>query len=317
MSAPLEPATSQSVERAAALLRKGGVVALPTETVYGLGVDAANPQAVARVFDIKGRPAFNPLIVHVRDHTHAREMADLSPSLVTLIDAFWPGPLTVVATARGEASVCDLARAGLDTVAVRAPSHPAMRAVLNEFGGPIAAPSANTSGALSPTRAMDVARDLGEAVDLIIDGGPSSRGLESTVVAETNGAIAVLREGALPREALAERVRLVERDDALQRAERPSSPGQLLRHYAPRRARLRLNADAPDAHEAYLGFGPCAHATLTLSASGDVREASARLFACLRALDDAGFAAVAVAPIPEAGLGRAINDRLRRAAGLE
>lgn len=298
-----------SIEEAATILKAGGLVVFPTETVYGLGADAANAHAVARIYEAKGRPHFNPLIAHVRDADEAARHADLPPAARALMNAFWPGALTIVARRRADSSVAELACAGLETIALRAPSHPMAQALLTAFGGPIVAPSANRSGHVSPTTAEHAREDLGSRVDLILDGGACPLGLESTVVAiAPDGAATLLRPGAIPREQIeAITGPLAAAGDAI------ASPGMLESHYAPR-ARLRLNAETPEPGEAYLAFGtPAPAGGLTLSARGDLVEAAANLYAHLRALD-ANAAAIAVAPIPREGLGEAINDRLMRAA---
>jgi L-threonylcarbamoyladenylate synthase len=309
--APILPpsALAQAVE----ILAGGGLVGLPTETVYGLAADAGDDEAVARLYAAKGRPSFNPLIVHVQGLEQAEEIVRPTPLFRTLAHAFWPGPLTLVAERRAGAPVSALAAAGLDTLAVRTPDHPLTREVLKRLGRPLVMPSANRSGGLSPTRAADVARELGDSVGAILDGGACPAGVESTVVDARGDRPVLLRPGALPREAI-ETVAgpLLDADGGDETT--PRSPGRLLQHYAPRRARLRLNAPAPAPGEAYLGFGPCLWAELNLSPAGDPTQAAARLFASLRALDDAGYARIAVAPIPDAGLGEAINDRLARAA---
>lgn len=310
MTAPiLNAAEPAAIARAADILRAGGLVAMPTETVYGLAADAANAKAVARLYEAKGRPRFNPLISHVPDFEAARRHGEASPLAENLAAAFWPGPLTLVLPARPGGPVCDLARAGLATIALRAPAHPAAQALLQAFGGPLVAPSANPSEGLSPTRAAHVAEGLGDRIDLILDGGPCAVGVESSVVAVRGERAILLRPGGLPRaelEAAAGPIETARPGDT-------GSPGMLARHYAPKAA-LRLNAAAPQAGEAFLAFGPDAPAeALNLSSSGDLREAAANLFACLRRLD-AEAARIAVAPIPEQGLGEAINDRLRRAA---
>jgi L-threonylcarbamoyladenylate synthase len=312
MAAPVLAPDDDALDRAADLLRAGKLVALPTETVYGLAADAGNAEAVARLYAAKGRPAFNPLIAHVLDIDAARAVAAFTPLAETLADAFWPGPLTLVLDRKPGGAVCDLVTAGLDTVAVRAPAHPVARAVLERVGRPLAAPSANTSERLSPTRAADVARDLGGRIDLILDGGPCVHGLESTVVDARGEMPVILRPGALSRDAIEAAAGPVA--DAATESQTPRAPGALARHYAPRRARVRLEADAAARDEAYLGFGPTLWATLNLSERGDLSEAAARLFPFLRALDDAGYAGIAVAPIPAEGLGEAIRDRLARAA---
>jgi L-threonylcarbamoyladenylate synthase len=315
MSAPILPLNEDSLAKAAAILADGGLVAMPTETVYGLAADAANPDAVARLYAAKGRPQFNPLIAHVNGIRMARLQAEFPPLAEALAAAFWPGALTLVLPTRGDATVCDLARAGLPSVAIRAPAHSGAQALIAAFGGPLAAPSANRSGRISPTRADHVAADLGERIDLILDGGPCEAGIESTILAIEENRAALLRPGAIPAETLADFIREHGGEAIFQRSEGEegpiSSPGQMRAHYAPQ-ARLRLNAGAPQPGEAYLAFG-AGKGDLNLSPAGDLIEAARNLFAMLRALD-AQASAIAVAPIPETGLGAAINDRLRRAA---
>jgi L-threonylcarbamoyladenylate synthase len=297
---------------AAEALAAGDLIILPTETVYGLAADAANPAAVARLYEAKGRPRFNPLIAHVADWAMAARVARLDDRARRLAGAFWPGPITLVAPIADAALVCDLARAGLDTVAVRAPGHPLAQAVIAAFGHPIVAPSANRSGRPSPTTFADAVAETGAAASVCLDGGDCEIGLESTVVGLLGGPPRLLRPGAVTR-AQIEGVLgpLAEAD-----ADAARSPGRLARHYAPN-APVRLNADAPRPGEAYLAFGvsPASANVFNLSPSGDLREAAAKLFASLRAADALAPAAIAVAPIPEGGLGEAINDRLRRAAG--
>jgi L-threonylcarbamoyladenylate synthase len=299
------------IERAAEVLRGGGLVVFPTETVYGLGADATNPRAVARIYAAKGRPRFNPLIAHVTGLDEALRHADLHANAVALAERFWPGPLTLVCARRGDSTIAELACAGLDTVALRAPAHPMARALLAAFGGPIAAPSANRSGRISPTSAAHAREELGDRVDLILDGGPCAIGLESSVVAiDATGAATLLRPGAMARgeiEALTGPLNAPT-------AGAIAAPGMLASHYAPR-AKLRLDAEAPKPGEAYLAFGAAAPAGgLSLSPGGDLVEAAANLYAHLRALDASGAAIIAVAPIPAHGLGEAIRDRLARAA---
>ncbi|HEY2050875.1 MAG TPA: L-threonylcarbamoyladenylate synthase [Caulobacteraceae bacterium] len=302
------------VDAAVAALAQGGLVILPTETVYGLGAAAGDPAAVTAVFEAKGRPRFNPLIAHVADLETGRRVAHLCDRAERLAQAFWPGPLTLVLPIGDRNAVCDLARAGLDTVAVRAPAHPLAREVLRRFGRPVVAPSANRSGRPSPTTYADAMEETGEAATAALDGGPCSVGVESTVVALLEGPARLLRPGAVTRDALEEILGpLAEAESHAHR-----SPGRLLRHYAPR-APVRLEAAEPRPGEAYLAFGPTltqGPAVFQLSVNRDLREAAARLFAFLRAADAAGPSAIAVAPIPDHGLGEAINDRLRRAAGL-
>lgn len=308
------PPTQEALERAVRILRRGGLVAMPTETVYGLAADAAHPEAIARLYEAKGRPRFNPLIAHVGSLEQARAIARLGRVGETLGARFWPGPLTLVARIAAHTSVCDLARAGLETVAVRVPDHPVALALLAAFGGPLAAPSANPSGRISPTEAGHVVRDLGDRIDLVLDGGRCARGIESTIVDVSGESVALLRPGALSSEEIEAVVGPLARPAPNTAA--PSAPGQLLRHYAPRAA-LRLDAgadgEAPRPGEALLGFGGTPGATLDLSPAGDLREAAANLFGMLRALD-AEHDAIAVAPIPRRGLGEAIRDRLRRAS---
>lgn len=319
--APIRPADAAAIAAAAECLRTGALVVLPTETVYGLAADARRAEAVARLYAAKARPRFNPLIAHVADVDGAARYGVLDDRARALAAAFWPGPLTlVVPTRTGPDAVCDLARAGLDTIALRAPAHPVARAVLAAVDGPLAMPSANPSGGLSPTRAADVTGLDGHAA-FILDGGPARHGVESTVVALLDGPAAVLRPGPITPAALEAVIGPIARHAAdgstPQTADgRPvlRSPGGLARHYAPARARLRLNASAPRPREAYLGFGPGPFSELNLSPSGDLTEAARNLFTALRALDAAGYARIAVAPIPRGGLGDAIADRLTRAA---
>jgi L-threonylcarbamoyladenylate synthase len=301
-----------AIARAARILRAGGLVAFPTETVYGLGADATNGKAVARIFETKGRPRFNPLIVHVAGLGAARELVDFDAKALTLAEVFWPGPLTLVLPLRTGArpDISELVTAGLDTLAIRVPEHLVAQRLLTLAGGPIAAPSANISGRISPTCANHVEEDLGDQVDLIVDGGSTQAGLESTIVA-LSPAPTLLRPGGLAREQIEARlgVRLQDFHDSHVRA-----PGQLLSHYAPRAA-LRLDADRARPGEVLLGFGPHApEGTLNLSPAGDLPEAAANLFAYLRALDAQGPQQIAVMPVPGSGLGEAINDRLRRAS---
>jgi L-threonylcarbamoyladenylate synthase len=299
--------------QAAAALKSGALVILPTETVYGLAADAGQAIAVAKLFEAKGRPRFNPLIAHVFDLGAAEAIATFDSRARALAEAFWPGPLTLVLPYRGENSVCDLARAGLDTVAVRIPAHPIARAVLEAFGGPVSAPSANRSGRPSPTTFEDAVEETGFAAAAALDGGACLVGLESTVIACLDGPPRLLRPGGLSREAIEAVV------GALSEAESDAkrSPGRMTRHYAPS-VPVRLNAAAPVDGEAYLAFGdyPSGQLVWNLSPSGDVREAAVHLFAALRAADRERPTGIAVAPIPEEGLGEAINDRLRRAAGF-
>jgi len=299
------------IARAAAALRAGGLVIAPTETVYGVAADAANPLAVAALYAAKGRPSFNPLIAHVPDLAAARVLARFDRAAERLAQRFWPGPLTLVLPVAGDGSVCDLARAGLDTVAVRVPAHPIMQGLLAAFGHSIVAPSANRSGRPSPTTFADAVEETGAQASAALDGGPCEIGLESTVVSLLDQP-RLLRPGAVTRDA----IEAVIGPLAEAEADARRSPGRLARHYAPNLP-LRLDAEGPRAGEAFLGFGPSAPAgPWNLSAAGDAREAAANLFAYLRAADRSGATAIAVAPIPPEGLGEAINDRLRRAAGF-
>lgn len=304
--------TTDGLARAAGLLRAGGLVAFPTETVYGLGGDARNDRAVAAIFAAKGRPSFNPLIVHVPDMEAARSVARFDARAEALAAAFWPGPLTLVLPLRLDAGISPLVTAGLPTVAVRLPAHPVAQGLLRAFGGPLAAPSANPSGKVSPTRADHVLAGLSGRIAAVVDGGPCAVGVESTIIG-LDGAPALLRPGGVTVEAL--EAALGQSLQAGGSETRPNAPGQLASHYAPG-APVRLNVTAPEAGEVWVGFGPCPGAALSLSETGDDVEAAARLFHILRQADDlAGPAGrIAFAPIPDRGLGRAINDRLRRAA---
>lgn len=302
-----ESAIAEAVER----LQRGEFVGLPTETVYGLAADAGSDLAVARIYAAKGRPQFNPLIAHVASLEMATSEAVFDERARRLAARFWPGPLTLVLPVAPTGRVCELARAGLPTVALRMPGHPVALALIRAFGRPLAAPSANRSGHISPTTAQDVVAELGERSGLVLDAGPAQVGLESTIVAVLPGEpVRLLRPGGVSREAL---LTVVDEISVLP-AGRIEAPGQLASHYAPR-ARLRINAVAPEPGEAFLGFGPhqC-EGSLNLSRRGDLAEAAANLFAMLRTLDDSGVASIAVAPVPEHGLGAAINDRLQRAA---
>lgn len=302
--------------QAASFLRAGGLVAFPTETVYGLGADATNETAVASIYAAKDRPSFNPLICHVVDTAAAQALAVLDADGLRLAAAFWPGPLTLVAPVRPDCPVSLLARAGLESVALRAPDHPVAQAILRAVGAPIAAPSANRSGRVSPTSAEHVAGDLDGRIDLIVDGGPCAVGVESTIVSCLADGVRILRPGGVSREAIE---RLLGRAIAAsphQEGAAPLAPGMLASHYAPRSA-MRLNARNAASDEAVLDFGgqlPGGAARLDLSPTGDLGEAAANLFAYMRRLDAAGARAIAVPPIPDAGLGAAINDRLARAA---
>ena len=301
------PADAKGVAQAARLLRDGGLVAFPTETVYGLGADATNGQAVAAIFAAKGRPLFNPLIVHVADIEEACRHVELSPRAQALAEKFWPGPLTLVLPRRRNSPLSLLVSAGLDSVALRAPSHPAALALLKETGRPVAGPSANLSGQVTATMAAHVADSLGGKVDLILDAGSATLGIESTVIGFDGDRPLLLRPGAVPREEIQDLVGPLGPPGNL-----IQSPGQLASHYAPR-AGLRMNAGEIESGEVLLGFGDAPGAKLNLSEKGDLREAAANLFAMLRELDKVATQ-IAVSPIPDTGIGEAINDRLRRAA---
>ena len=302
------------IAAAARCLAAGGLVAFPTETVYGLGADACQGEAVARLYAAKGRPAFNPLIAHVADVGAACRLGRFDAAAEKLAAAFWPGPLTLVLPKLPDCPVAALALAGLDSVAVRVPAHRLAHDLLTEFGGPIVAPSANRSGHVSPTSAAHVLGDLRGRIDLVLDGGPCTVGVESTIVA-CLGEPALLRPGGVARTEI-ERV-LGRKLAVAELQEAPLAPGMLRSHYAPK-ARLRLEAQAPRAGEALLAFGPNVPAaertTLNLSPRGDLIEAAANLFSHLRALDASGAASIAVMKVPNEGLGEAINDRLKRAA---
>ena len=315
------PAGEAAVRRAARCLKEGGLVAFPTETVYGLGADATNPAAIARLYQAKGRPAFNPLISHVSDLASATAIGRFDAAAEALAEAFWPGPLTLVLPRTEACKVADLATAGLETIAIRVPAHDVARAILREFARPVVAPSANLSGHVSPTTAAHVQSDLAGRIDLIVDGGAVAVGVESTIIGCFEAPM-LLRPGGLPREHI-ERVlgrALVQPpQDSESDSAQPLAPGMLASHYAPR-TRVRLNAGAVEAGEALLAFGPLpvaaqnAAAVMNLSARGDLNEAAANLFGYLRELDAKKAGAIAVMPIPSHGLGEAINDRLRRAA---
>jgi L-threonylcarbamoyladenylate synthase len=311
-----------AIAEAARVIAEGGLVAFPTETVYGLGADAGNGAAIARLYAAKGRPSFNPLIAHVASAAAARRLAHFDAAAERLATAFWPGPLTLVLPKTPDCPVADLATAGLDTIAVRLPQHPAAQALLRAFGGAVVAPSANRSGHVSPTTAAHVLTDLGGRIDLIVDGGATPVGLESTIVA-CLGEPALLRPGGVPRAAIEkvlDRALAAVSAGAGREEHAPRAPGQLASHYAPR-TRLRLEAREAAAGEALLAFGPgplqgaaLAAKVLNLSPRGDLIEAAANLFSHLRALDGVDAECIAVMPIPRDGLGEAINDRLRRAA---
>jgi len=301
---------SDTPEQAAEALRRGELILLPTETVYGLGADAADPAAVAAIFEAKGRPRFNPLISHVADTGAAEAVGVFDKAARALADAFWPGPMTLVTPVRDARRVCDLARAGLDSVAIRVPGHAKARAVLAAFGGPVVAPSANRSGRPSPTTFADAVEETGFAVTAAVDGGACAFGLESSVVSVLGGQVALLRPGSVTRAEIEAVV-----GPLAESGQGHRSPGRLALHYAPD-APLRIEAIEALENEILLGFGPgVGDPRWSLSASGDLREAAANLFRRLREADRTQPAGIAVSPIPADGLGEAINDRLRRAAG--
>jgi L-threonylcarbamoyladenylate synthase len=311
--ATLRPADDAALADAARILRTGGLVAFPTETVYGLGADAANGRAVARIFEAKGRPQFNPLIVHVADLAAAERHVLFNPVARKLAEVFWPGALTLVLPRRADCALSELASAGLPTVALRVPAHPVATKLLAASGVAIAAPSANASGRITATTAQHVRESLGDAVDLILDGGATPLGLESTVIGFDGEQAVLLRAGAIARS----EIEAVAGPLAAADAKTIQSPGQLLSHYAPRMP-IRLDAVSVQPDEALLAFGtpvPAgARLTLNLSPNGDLNEAAANLFAMLHILDASGVRAIAAMPVPRHGLGEAINDRLKRAA---
>jgi L-threonylcarbamoyladenylate synthase len=294
------PFGSEAIAEAARLILAGQPVAVPTETVYGLAADATNAEAVARIYEAKGRPSFNPLIVHVPDLEAARRIGEFNEAALALATEHWPGPLTLVVPLRADAGIASLVTAGLKTIALRIPAHPAIQALLSEAGRPLAAPSANASGSISPTRAGHVMKSLGGRIALIVDGGATERGLESTIVAATDGQLRLLRRGP------------IQVSNALEiTSDRIEAPGQLASHYAPSKP-LRLNAISADADEYLIGFDAVL-GDASLSESGDLAEAAWRLFDLLHVADASDRPRIAVAPLPNEGLGAAINDRLRRA----
>ncbi len=306
----------EGIEVAAKKLQTGHVVSLPTETVYGLGADARDGVAVANIFLLKGRPQFNPLIVHVENTDEADRFGEFNEGARKLAKAFWPGPLTLVLPRKTDCGISELVTAGLDTVALRVPQHPIAQRLLSLAGCPIAAPSANLSGRISPTRAEHVADDFKDMDLLVVDGGPTDLGLESTVVSCTDRGFCILRPGSITAEDIEqvtdEKVIIAQTDE-----HHPVSPGQLLSHYAPK-SNIRLNAHSVSQDEGLLAFGSDipdgAAKVLNLSESGDLIQAAANLFAMLRELDAENLSCMAVMPIPEKGLGLSINDRLKRAA---
>ena len=303
--------TNDGFTAAADILAAGGLVAFPTETVYGLGGDARNGTTVAGIYAAKGRPSFNPLIVHVADLKMAQRFAVFDELALKLVDRFWPGPMTLVLPLRDDAGLSELVTAGLDTVAIRIPAHPVARELLTAFDGPIAAPSANPSGGISPTRAAHVRDGLGGRIDAILNGGKCAVGLESTIVMPKDGTVHLLRSGGIPAEDIADLHTPEQTNETA-----PTSPGQLASHYAPN-ARLRMNVTSANDDEHMIGFGDV-KGQINLSKDGDLIEAAANLFAYLHISDEdaqtLGKSKIAVAPIPMIGLGVAINDRLKRAS---
>ena len=304
MALPPEPRvmamSDAAIVEAARLVLAGIPVAVPTETVYGLAADATNAEAVARIYAAKGRPSFNPLIVHVSDLAAAKAIGEFSDEAISLAEAHWPGPLTLVVPLRREAGLASIVTAGLPSVALRVPAHPAIRALLKACGRPLAAPSANASGLISPTKASHVVASLGSKVALVIDSGATQRGIESTIIAATGGSLRLLRRGPIDIRAVELACPAIE------------APGQLASHYAPAKP-VRLDATEAREDEYLIGFGPVA-GDVTLSASGDPVEAAARLFDLLHDADASGHKQIAVAPIPGDGIAAAIRDRLTRAA---
>lgn len=299
-------------ERAASIWRDSGLVAMPTETVYGLGADARNDRAVARIYEAKGRPSFNPLIVHLADAAKARDLVHWNDHAEQLANAFWPGPLTLVLPLKPDAGISPLVTAGKDTLAIRVPQHPIARALLSAFGGPVAAPSANPSGKISPTLPEHVMHGLGDRIEAVVDGGSCGVGLESTIVGLFDGQ-RLLRPGGVPVEAIEAMLGVsLTKETINETGEAISAPGQLLSHYAPK-GTMRLNVIEAEPHEVHLGFGDIG-GTMNLSPASNMAEAAANLFRFMHDLDAQGAQAIAVAPIPMTGLGVAINDRLARAA---
>jgi L-threonylcarbamoyladenylate synthase len=297
------PYTDETIVEAARLILAGDPVAVPTETVYGLAADATNAEAVARIYEAKGRPSFNPLIVHVPDLSAAQRIGDFSEEALALARKHWPGPLTLVVPLRADSGIGSLVTAGLPSIALRVPEHPAMQALLKASGRPLAAPSANASGSISPTRAQHVLKSLGGRIPLIIDGGATERGIESTIVAATGGPLRLLRRGPIEVDAEAAAGGAIE------------APGQLESHYAPSKP-LRLDARSAEPDEYLIGFAEV-EGDANLSPSADLVEAAARLFDLLHEADASAKTRIAVAAVPDEALGAAINDRLRRAAAAK
>lgn len=306
--------TAEVIKKASDTLKQGEIISFPTETVYGLGADAIDTQAVAKIFSAKNRPSFNPLIVHLPSIEMVEKYVELSPLARSLSEAFWPGPFTMVLPLKKESGISKLITAGLKTVAIRVPTHPVARQLLTEFNGPIAAPSANKSGHISPTTAQHVDEEFGNELGMIIDGGACDNGIESTIVKVENNQLILLRPGNITKEMIEEKLKTnIETDN--KPTDNPIAPGQLKSHYAPN-AKIRLNVSNPNNNEAYLAFGnkQSIDNMLNLSQNGNLEEAASNLFSMMRALDKLDINTIAVAPIPKSGLGIAINDRLERAA---
>lgn len=301
----------ERIKQAVAILKNGGLVAFPTETVYGLGADATNDKATASIYEKKGRPSFNPLIAHVDNADMAEKYVKITPLAKKLVDAFWPGPLTLVLKRKPKCAVSLLASAGLDTLAVRCPNNPIALQLIHDFGKPIVAPSANKSGRISPTTAGHILQDYGADAPFILDGGPCQVGVESTVLLCDDDKVAVLRYGGLAIEQVEDLIGPVIRPERDEDA--PHSPGQMKSHYAPHLP-LRMNAIEAFEGEALLGFGYAPNAVLNLSESEDLTEAAANLFSMMHQLDNSKYSGIAVMPVPMQGLGLAINDRLKRAS---
>ena len=301
---------------ATGILRKGKLVSFPTETVYGLGADATNKNAISRIYQSKSRPSFNPLITHVTSAQKASDYVHMNDMTIELADKFWPGPFTMVLPLKENSGLSDLVTAGLKTAAIRVPENPIAQSLLKSFDGPIAAPSANKSGHISPTTAQHVDEEFGQELELIIDGGACKKGLESTIIEVRNNQIILLRPGSITPSQI-EEITGNKVSINSPATNKPNAPGQLKSHYAPN-AKVRLNATNVEKDECFLAFGEVSHGadvdTLNLSTSGDLQEAAANLFSMLRELDKMNFSTIAVSPIPDIGLGIAINDRLKRAA---
>jgi len=306
--------TNKTFDLAVKMLKQGDIVSFPTETVYGLGADATNSQAVAKIFEAKSRPSFNPLIVHISSAALAGQFVTMNDLSAKLAECFWPGPFTMVLPLKPECGLSDLITAGLDTVAIRVPKNETAHELLAQFGGPIAAPSANKSGNISPTSAAHVSEEFGDNINMIIDSGPCEKGIESTIAQVKNDEIILLRPGNITAAEIEEKTGIKVKTN-IATTESPVAPGQLKSHYAPN-SKMRLNVITPRKNEAFLAFGPCntSENCLNLSPDADLAEAATNLFSMMRALDHLNLKAIAVAPIPHTGLGIAINDRLERAA---